>query len=87
MLSKETTKGLKQKSERPLLHVEQKEEECYESYEMQTVQKQQWRRTVVDCALIIYFNCTQVMTTKWPVLAIHSERTSSKYTELRHLYD
>lgn len=27
------------------------------------------------------------MTTKWPVLAIHSERTSSKYTELRHLYD
>ena len=34
MLSKETTKGLKQKSERSLLHVKQKQEECYESYEM-----------------------------------------------------
>jgi hypothetical protein len=32
MLDKETTKGLKQKSGRSLLHVKQKE--CYESYEM-----------------------------------------------------
>ena len=44
--------------------------------------KQLWRRTIVDVALIIYFKCTQVMTTKWPALAMHSEQTSSKHTEL-----